>query len=394
MKRNVVVAALGTTQTLAWGSSYYLPAILAEPIAEGLGLSRSMVFGVFSGSLLVSAFLGPAVGRAIDNRGGRGVLVLSNLVLAAGLIVLALAQGLVSLAAAWAVLGVGMALGLYDSAFATLAGLYGREARGPITGITLIAGFASTIGWPLSALLDASLGWRGACLTLGCTSSADRATAKPASHSARAAARARGPAGRNCAGCTARRDGDNGLCVRRDLVCYRGNGCAHAASARDRRREFDGRNSRRSTRRPRSSRGAVGRVWRPASGSPGGLSPDRGGTASAGCGNSGGLRCAGDHDFRAVPRGRKRLIDDRQGNAAAGDFRAGRLWAAYWGSRRTGTRSAGGVAADFRTSDRLAWRGGGCYFFGSEYCSSACLNGTQSAHLAWGSAVKGIASRF
>ena len=165
MKRNVVVAALGTTQTLAWGSSYYLPAILAEPIAEGLGLSRSLVFGVFSGSLLVSAFLGPAVGRAIDNRGGRGVLVLSNLVLAAGLIVLALAQGLVSLAAAWAVLGLGMALGLYDSAFATLAGLYGREARGPITGITLIAGFASTIGWPLSAFLDASLGWRGACLT-------------------------------------------------------------------------------------------------------------------------------------------------------------------------------------------------------------------------------------
>ena len=165
MKRNVIVAALGTTQTLAWGSSYYLPAILAEPIAGGLGLSRSLVFGVFSGSLLVSAFLGPAVGRAIDNRGGRGVLVLSNIVLAAGLVLLALAQGLVSLAAAWAVLGAGMALGLYDSAFATLAGLYGRAARGPITGITLIAGFASTIGWPLSAFLDVSLGWRGACLT-------------------------------------------------------------------------------------------------------------------------------------------------------------------------------------------------------------------------------------
>jgi MFS family permease len=139
VKRNVVVAALGTTQNLAWGSSYYLPAILGDPIADRLGLSRTMVFGVFSGSLLLSAFLGPAVGRAIDNRGGRGVLVLSNVVLAAGLVVLALAQGVIGLAAAWAVLGVGMALGLYDSAFATLAGLYGRAARGPITGITLIA---------------------------------------------------------------------------------------------------------------------------------------------------------------------------------------------------------------------------------------------------------------
>src|SRR3546814_20309676 len=47
---------------------------------------------------------------------------------------------------AWAVLGVGMSLGLYDSALAALAGLYGRDARGPITGVTLIAGFASTVG--------------------------------------------------------------------------------------------------------------------------------------------------------------------------------------------------------------------------------------------------------
>jgi hypothetical protein len=33
MKPWVVVAALGTAQTLAWGSSYYLPAILPDPIA-------------------------------------------------------------------------------------------------------------------------------------------------------------------------------------------------------------------------------------------------------------------------------------------------------------------------------------------------------------------------
>src|SRR6202048_4236051 len=164
MKRSVVVGALGTAQTLAWGSSYYLPAIMADPIAHGLGLSRTAVFGLFSGALLLSAVLGPSVGRAIDNRGGRGVLALSNLVLAAGLVLLGVAQGFVTLALAWAVLGVGMATGLYDPAFATLTGLYGRAARGPITGITLIAGFASTVGWPLSAFLDAQFGWRAACL--------------------------------------------------------------------------------------------------------------------------------------------------------------------------------------------------------------------------------------
>jgi len=163
-RRSVVVLALGMSQTLAWASSYYLPAILADPIARELGISGTAVFAAFSAALLLSAALGPAVGRAIDCRGGRGVLCLSNLVLAAGLALLALAHGPVLLTVAWLVLGAGMALGLYDSAFATLAGLYRRDARGAITGITLIAGFASTVGWPLSAFLDGTVGWRGACL--------------------------------------------------------------------------------------------------------------------------------------------------------------------------------------------------------------------------------------
>jgi MFS family permease len=163
-RSTLTVAVIGTTQTLAWASSYYLPAILADPIAAGLGVPKAVFFGCFSASLLLQAALGPMIGRAIDRHGGRDVLVLSNLVLATGLLWLALARGPGGLAGAWVLLGVGMALGLYDSAFATLTALYGREARAPITGITLIAGFASTVGWPLSALLDESFGWRGACL--------------------------------------------------------------------------------------------------------------------------------------------------------------------------------------------------------------------------------------
>jgi MFS-type transporter involved in bile tolerance (Atg22 family) len=162
--RAVVVTALGITQTLAWASSYYLPAILADPIAAAIHLPQSWVFAAFSLSLLIAAFAGPAVGRLIDRRGGRGVLIASNLVLAAGLALLAAASGPFGLFSAWAVLGVGMALGLYDAGFATLGVLYGHAARAPITGITLFAGFASTVSWPLSSLLDATLGWRGACL--------------------------------------------------------------------------------------------------------------------------------------------------------------------------------------------------------------------------------------
>ena len=161
--RRTVVLALGTAQTLAWASSYYLPAVLADPISADLGLSREWFFGIFSGALLLSGLLGPAAGRAIDSRGGRDVLALSNLVFAAGLLLLAAATGIAGLSLAWFVLGIGMALGLYDAAFATLAGLYRSEARGAITGITLIAGFASTVGWPATALLTDELGWRWAC---------------------------------------------------------------------------------------------------------------------------------------------------------------------------------------------------------------------------------------
>src|SRR5438477_2676298 len=163
-ERVTVVAALGSTQTLAWASSYYLPAILGEPIAKGLGVPPSVFFGIFSIALLLSAALGPAVGRFIDLRGGREVMAASNLVLAIGLILLSLSQGIIGLAAAWAILALGITMGLYDPAFATLTRLYGRDARSSITGITLIAGFASTVGWPASAWFENSFGWREACL--------------------------------------------------------------------------------------------------------------------------------------------------------------------------------------------------------------------------------------
>jgi MFS family permease len=162
--RITVVAALGSTQTLAWASSYYLPAILGAPIAAALGLSPSIFFGIFSIALLLSAAAGPTVGKIIDKHGGRGMLAASNLVLALGLVLLAQAQGIVGLAIAWVPLAAGITMGLYDPAFATLTRLYGHEARNPITGITLIAGFASTIGWPLSAFMLSHYGWREACL--------------------------------------------------------------------------------------------------------------------------------------------------------------------------------------------------------------------------------------
>jgi MFS family permease len=138
--------------------------VLGAPIAAGLGVPTSIFFAVFSAALLLQAVFGPYLGRLIDRHGGRAVLTASNLVLAAGLVMLGLAQGIAGLIVAWVLLGIGMTMGLYDTAFATLTRLYGREARAAITGITLIAGFASTLGWPASAWFEHAFGWREACL--------------------------------------------------------------------------------------------------------------------------------------------------------------------------------------------------------------------------------------
>jgi MFS family permease len=158
------VIVLGTTQTLAWASSYYLAAVLGDVIARDTGVSTQWFFAAFSASLLISGFLGPRVGRRIDAVGGHGVLAISNVTFATGLVLMALAKGPLMLALAWLALGLGMSMGLYDAAFATLGRIYGSTARKPITGITLIAGFASTVGWPLTAWGIAAIGWRETCL--------------------------------------------------------------------------------------------------------------------------------------------------------------------------------------------------------------------------------------
>lgn len=159
-----VVARLGTTQTLAWASSYYLPALLAAPMAAEVGMAEAQVFAAFTLALVISAVVGPRAGRAIDELGGRTVLLATNGLFALGLAGLGLAQTGWQVWLAWAVLGVAMGSGLYDAAFATLVRLYPVRARNAITGITLVAGFASTVGWPLTAWGIDALGWRGTCL--------------------------------------------------------------------------------------------------------------------------------------------------------------------------------------------------------------------------------------
>jgi MFS family permease len=159
-----VAIALGVAQTIAWACTYYLPAVIAAEVAASHGVSRTLVVGAFSAALLVAGLCSPRVGRRIEGHGGRGVLALSAVVIAAGLAMLGLLPGLWGWTLGWLVLGFGMAMGLYEAAFATLGRYYGQAARRGITTVTLFAGFASTIGFPIGTALMPLLGWRGLCL--------------------------------------------------------------------------------------------------------------------------------------------------------------------------------------------------------------------------------------
>jgi predicted MFS family arabinose efflux permease len=164
LDRRVVITALGFAQILAWGTSFYFPAVFATAIVADTGWSLGWVVSGTSIGLLVAGLISPQVGKIIDKRGGRPVLLASSLFYAAGLIGAGLAPNLPLYLFAWALIGIGMGTGLYDAVFAALGRLYGSEARGPITNLTLFGGFASTVCWPLSAFMIDHVGWRVACL--------------------------------------------------------------------------------------------------------------------------------------------------------------------------------------------------------------------------------------
>ncbi|MGF7164627.1 MFS family permease [Pantoea sp. AN62] len=163
------IITLGAIQILSWGGSFYLMAVMANPIAMETGWSQQWIYGALSTGILVSGLLAPLSGRIIARTGGRLLLAMSGAVMALGLVIMAFSYHLPLLLFAWVIIGVGMAMGLYDALFATLGTCYGAQARAAITGITLISGFCTTLVWPGTALLIHALGWRGACLRLpGC----------------------------------------------------------------------------------------------------------------------------------------------------------------------------------------------------------------------------------
>jgi MFS family permease len=161
------VFALGVSQLVCWGISYYLVGVFGPLMVADLGWSPAAVYGGFSAGLLAMAACSPLTGRWLDRGGGAWVMTVGSVATALSCLMLALAHGLALYYAAWLVMGFAMRLTLYDAAFATLARIAGPEARRPIAQVTLLGGLASTVFWPLGGFLAEHYGWRGAVLIYG-----------------------------------------------------------------------------------------------------------------------------------------------------------------------------------------------------------------------------------
>jgi MFS family permease len=157
------VTVVGAAQVISHAGAYYLPAVMAVPASIELSISSATVYAGLSLALAVSGLAGPTAGKLVDRFGGRPVLIASNLLLAAGLSLLALAQGLGLLLLAYAVLGLGMATGMFEVAFAAIVRIFGKKSHNALVGVTMVAGFASVAGWTISVFVEARYGWRGVC---------------------------------------------------------------------------------------------------------------------------------------------------------------------------------------------------------------------------------------
>ncbi|CAM3939803.1 MFS transporter [Pseudomonas reidholzensis] len=151
-------------QIFVWGGSFFLLAVMGEPIMRDTGWGSQWVYGALSLSLMISALLAPISSRLVARHGGRVQLACSGLIVALGLLIVAASETLPVFLLAWAVIGIGMAAGLYEALFSTLGALYAERAGRAITGITLISGFATTLAWPLVAWAIEHVGWRATCV--------------------------------------------------------------------------------------------------------------------------------------------------------------------------------------------------------------------------------------
>lgn len=155
-----LLSGLALTRIIGWGSTFYSPSVLVGALDRDIGLNAEIVFGGITILLVTGALFAPAVGRHLDREGTRRSMCVGAVICALGLAVLAAAQGPVSYLASWCVIGIGHSLSLANVGNVTIAQLMGERTRRVIGLMMLMTGLASSVFWPLTALLMDAFGWR------------------------------------------------------------------------------------------------------------------------------------------------------------------------------------------------------------------------------------------
>jgi len=160
MKRWVDVAALGVSQIIGYGTLYYSFSVLAPSMARDLGWTSERVFGALSIALLTSGLVAPWTGRWIDRFGAGRIMAFGSAAAALALVACAATGSVTTFVPALVASQVAATLVQYGAAFSLLVQRQPETAQRNIVYLTLIAGFASTIFWPLTAWMHGFLGWR------------------------------------------------------------------------------------------------------------------------------------------------------------------------------------------------------------------------------------------
>lgn len=162
------IVGLGLTQNIGYGTLYYSFSILAPSMAQDFSVSNEWIFGALSVALLTGGFLAPWMGRLIDRLGAGRVMTVGSIIAATALVASAFSPNAVTFAATLTLIEVAANLVQYGAAFVLLVQLAPTVAQRSITYLTLIAGFASTIFWPITTSLQQWLTWQQIYLLFAC----------------------------------------------------------------------------------------------------------------------------------------------------------------------------------------------------------------------------------
>ncbi|MCJ8510526.1 MFS transporter [Rhizobium lemnae] len=159
-----LIVCLAITQLIGWGATFDTISVLANPISTDFGIDRELLYFGPTLFLIVTALAGPAVGRLVKRIGARPVLTLGNLVMAVGLVAMALAANWYAYVLGWGILGLGGSLGLGSPAFAAVVERDSSNPKQTIGVVLIFAGLSTAASWPLFTFLQGQIGWRASLL--------------------------------------------------------------------------------------------------------------------------------------------------------------------------------------------------------------------------------------